>query len=196
MKAKWYISTLFLLLFIVFGAFQEQVHIPNQEIVVEFVDGKVNNKNIKNTIANVREKLLKVGVKNIKIKETKKGVLRISYHSVINVEHIKEALFEEGNLPINENKKEDLAYYNIGVYEIQDIIDASKSHDNCLLEIKLNSDRTTPTYTIAFVKNLEILKANALFKTKLKATSNSGFVKNNTSYKEPEVRAGPYKLFI
>ena len=53
MKAKWYISTLFLL-FIYFGAFHEQVSIPNQEIVLEFVDAKIDQKDIKNTIADVR----------------------------------------------------------------------------------------------------------------------------------------------
>jgi hypothetical protein len=66
MNAKWYISTLFLIL-IYFGEFHEQVSIPNQEIVLEFVDAKINQKNIKNTITDVKEKLLKIGVSNIKI---------------------------------------------------------------------------------------------------------------------------------
>ena len=76
MNAKWYISTLFLI-FSLFGAFQERVSIPNQEIVLEFVDTKINRQNIENTIANVRKKLRNIGASNITLRETKNGTLKI-----------------------------------------------------------------------------------------------------------------------
>ena len=50
MKTKWYFGALFLL-FISFGVFQEQVSIPNQEIILEFVDTNINKKNIEVTVA-------------------------------------------------------------------------------------------------------------------------------------------------
>ena len=88
MRTKWYIGTLFLL-FICFGAFHEEVTLPNQEIVLEFVDAKIDNKDIESTIADVKEKLLKIGVSNIKINETDHGTLKISYYSVFHIDNIK-----------------------------------------------------------------------------------------------------------
>ena len=102
MKVKLYLGTLFLI-FIYFGAsYQEQVTIINQEIVLEFVDVKINKEDINTTIANVKEKLLKIGVSNIKIHETKKGTLKISYHSFLATNAVKEVLALE-NQPLNKN---------------------------------------------------------------------------------------------
>ena len=138
MNSRWYISTLFLI-FIYFGTFQEQVSMPNQEIVLEFVDVKIDQKDIKNTIADVREKLLEIGVSNIKIQETKNNTLKISYYSIINTDNIKEALLEESQLALNqksENEEGNNTYldYKIDVYELTDRTDISKQNDQFVFD--------------------------------------------------------------
>ena len=199
MKAKWYFSTL-LLIFICFGAFQEQVSIPNQEIVLEFVDAKINKKNIENTIAEVKEKLLNVGVTNINIKKTKNGTLKISYYSVFEINDIKKELAKQHKLVLNQNsdhkeKNENSSDYNIDIHELTIETDISNSDYKFVFEVKYNSDRSTTYNYFAFIKKSEHHKADQLFKTTYKVNKNSPFTKDRTSYKEPEVRAGPKSNF-
>lgn len=199
MRAKWYISTIFLL-FISFGAFQNQVSIPNQEIVLEFVDTKINTNDIENTIAVVKEKLLTIGVSNIKIKKTQNGTLKISYYSAVDIDNIKEKLAKEDNLVLNKNsenkeKNKDSSDYNIDIYELTNETDISKSDKNFVFEIKSNSDRFTTYNYYAYFKKVDQHKENQLFKTTYKANKNNPFTKDHSSHKEPEVRAGPKKQY-
>lgn len=195
MKAKWYFSTLFLL-FSLYGVFQEQVSIPNQEIVLEFVDTKINKKNIENTIADLKVKLLNVGVSNITIKETKSGTLKISYHSTIHIDNIKEEVLKENSLAINENpknkdKSDTSFHYNIDIYELTHKTDASNLNNKFISEINRYSDRFTSFNYSAFFKKIEDYKTDQLFKIVYKVNKNKPFIKDRTSNKEPEVRAGP-----
>ncbi len=195
MQAKWYVSTLFLL-FIYFGAFQEKVSIPNQEIVLEFVDAKIDQKDIENTIAEVREKLLEVGIENIIINNSKNGTLKISYYSIVHIDNIKEALAEENNLVLNKDsdnreKNENSSNYNIDIYEITNETDIFNSDYKFVFEIKYNSDRFSTVDYLALAKNIDQYKTDQLFKVAYKINKNSPFTKDRTSYKEPEVRAGP-----
>lgn len=199
MKVKLYLGTLFLI-FIYFGAsFQEQVAvITNQEIVLEFVDVKINKEDINTTIVNVKEKLLKIGVSNIKIEETKKGTLKISYHSFTDTDDIKELLSLDKQPHLNndsENKENQntISHYKIDIYEISNQTNISDFQDEYLFEIKVNSDRFTTNYKYLSVRSLETQKTDVLFKTAYKATKNNPFTKDYTSYYEPEVRAGPQK---
>lgn len=196
MNSRWYISTLFLI-FIYFGTFHEQVSMPNQEIVLEFVDAKIDQKDIKNTIADVREKLLEIGVSNIKILETKNSTLKISYYSIINTENIKEALLFESQLALNQksgNKEDNNTYldYKIDIYELTDRTDISKNNDEFVFDNKYNADRSTLNHNNVFAKSSKILKANQLFKIAYSAYRDNPFTKDYTSHKEPDVRAGPY----
>lgn len=195
MQAKWYISTFFLL-FIYFGAYQEQVSIPNQEIVLEFVDSKINKKDIENTVAEIKEKLLEIGVADITIKTNQNGTLKISYYSTITVDNIKDVLVKQPKLVLNknsENKKssKDSSSYNIDIHEITDQTDLSNLDDQFIFEIKYNSDRFTTVNYLAVAKNLDQHKTNQLYKVAYKVNKNNPFTKDRASYEEPEVRAGP-----
>lgn len=193
MNAKWYISSLFLIL-IYFGGFHEQVSIPNQEIVLEFVDAKINQKNIKNTITDVKEKLLKIGVSNIKIQETKSGTLKISYYSIVHIDTIKKALAKEHQLVLNrqsKNNKNTSSDYHIDIYQLTNESDISNSDTEFIFEIKQISNRFTTTYNDAFLRSLTTYKTNQLFKTAYKVNKKNPFTKDRTSHEEPEVRAGP-----
>jgi hypothetical protein len=199
MKAKWYFGTLFLL-FISFGAFQEQVSIPNQEIVLEFVDAKINKKNIENTIAEVKEKLLNVGVTNINIRKTQNGTLKISYYSVFDINNIKVELAKQHKLILNKNsdhkeKNENSSDYSIDIHELKNETDISNSDYKFVFDVKYNSDRYTNYNYYAFIKKTEQHKADQLFKTTYRVNKNSPFTKDKTSHTEPEVRAGPKSYF-
>ena len=195
MNAKWYFSALFLI-FISLGAFQEQVLIPNQEITLEFVDAKINNKDIENTIAEVKEKLLNVGVTNINIKKTQNGTLKISYYSNFHVDNIKKELTKENSLVLNldanhKRKNKNSSNYNIDIHELTGDSDISNSDYKYVFEIKYSSDRFTTYNYSAFIKKLEQQRADQLFKTTYRVLKNNPFTKDRTSHQEPEVRAGP-----
>lgn len=197
MQAKWYISTFFLL-FIYFSGPQELVSIQNQEIMLEFVDAKINKKNIEKTITAVKEKLLKLGVTNIIIKTNKKGTLKISYYSAVDIANIKEVLTKQHKLVLNQNSEDkendnDSSNYSIDIYKLTGRTDNSNIHDQFVFEIKYNSDRFTTVNYLALAKNLEQHKTDQLYKTAYKVNKSNPFIKNRTSYKEPEVRAGPQK---
>ena len=199
MNTKWYISALFLI-FAYLGLSQEQVYIPNQEITLEFIDTKVEQKDIKNTIADVRKKLLDVGVSNIKIQEIKSGTLKISYYSVAPIDNIKEALLKENQFVVNQGSKkesekkennEPTLDYKVDIYELIDTTDTSSHKNQLVFESKFNLDRFTLNDSQFFTKDLKTHKSNQLYKTAYKVYRNNPFTKDYSSYKEPEVRAGP-----
>lgn len=199
MKAKWHFSALFLL-FISFGMFQKQVSVPNQEITLEFVDVLINKKDIENTIAEVKEKLLKVGISNIIINKTNNGTLKISYYSVVHIDNVKEVLIKDNKLVLNQTsekkeKNQDTFNYNIIIHEITNDIDISNLDHKYVFGFKYNSDRFTTVDYLALAKKLEHYNTDQLFKATYKSSKNNPFTKDRTSYKEPEVRAGP-KNFI
>lgn len=198
MNSKWYFSTLFLILCICFGAFQKQVVIPNQEIVVEFVDASHSKEDVSNTIADVKAKLVSIGASNISIQNTKKGTLKISYYSIVPVDNIKQVLsivhqhqFAFNTNSDHEQKNLPSSTYNIDIYELTNEINTTNSHNKYIFEIKYISERSTTTKTAASIKNLENQEANQLFKQAYAAYKNNPFTKDRSSNKEPEVRAGP-----
>lgn len=198
MKTKWYISTLFLI-FILFGAFHEQVSIPNQEIVLEFVTTKNNSNYIDNTIADVKEKLLNAGVSNISIKEAKNGTLKISYFSEVPVDNIREVLsknpsFLLKNNPNNQQKKDVVYDYSLDIYELNKPTDNSNLDYKYVLEVKHQLDRFTTDNYFDNHKTLLANKTNRLYKVAYKIAKSNPFSKDYTSNKEPEVRAGPKKF--
>ncbi|WP_299012180.1 hypothetical protein [uncultured Polaribacter sp.] len=195
MKAKWYLSTL-LFISLCFGAFQEQVYEPNQEIVLEFVDN--SDKSTALTINKVKEKLLAIGAINIKIKKNHKGHLKIGYYSTLDAEYIKDLLTEKQQLALHEKSKErenndSYSSYKIDVYELKDQIETSStSNDAFVIEFKYQSDRFTNNQYSDFSRNLEY-QANQNFSHAFKISKSNPFTKDYTSHKEPEVRAGPRK---
>ncbi len=199
MRTRWYIGALFLV-FAYFGTFQERVSLPNQEIVLEFVDATIGQKELKNTVDDVREKLLRIGASNITIQETKSSILKISYYSTVPIDNIKEELLHESQLIENQDseKKEDSSThlaYKINVYELTNETDISNQNDQFVFEIKYYSDRYTSNHNYDLSESFELQKANQLFQTAYKSYKKHPFTKDYNSYKEPEVRAGPFVYF-
>jgi hypothetical protein len=201
MKFRWYIGVL-LLLFACIGAFQDQASVPNQEVVLEFVDEKVDENDIKSTIADVQEKLLEIGVSNIQVTEKKGNTLKISYYSITPIDNIKEILLEENQLIVDQNsddknkeeKRDSSADYKINVYKLTDDTKLANK-DKLVFENQYKTDRSI-VYNYGFVKSSKVSKANQLYKTAYNNYKNNPFTKDYTSHKEPEVRAGPHTYYI
>ena len=205
MKLKWYVGIL-LLVFTVFGIVQENTTVPNQEIVLEFVDVKIAKKDIDNTISFVKEKLQNAGAKNIEVHETKNGVLKISYYSLENIDAIKETLSINNALALNNQPKhkdknypssEKTSNYNIDVYELDNHhTELSNVDGNAVLEIKYDVQRYSTPQNYASLEKISTHKVNQLFKTAYRFNKSLLIIKDNTSNYKPEVRAGPFYHYI
>jgi hypothetical protein len=195
MNAKWYFGALFLI-FSYFGVFHETVSVPNQELVLEFTNTEVDQREIRNTINEVRKKLLDIGVSNIKIEETESSTLKISYYSFVHIDNIKEALSDENELLVNQNSEdrkneESSLAYKIDVYEITDTSDLSGRNDKLVFEIKVHSDRFTNDQRDYLAKYTDDSKESQQFKIAYKEYKNDPYIKEHASHSQPEVRAGP-----
>ncbi|WP_405606709.1 hypothetical protein [Polaribacter sp. Asnod1-A03] len=200
MKAKWYISTL-LIAFTFLGAFQENILLPNQEVILEFNNLDITRNEVDNTIKDVKEQLITSGASNIRVQETKNGTLKISYFSTNNVSNIKEALsnknkLAESNLPKDNYPLKKISRYNLDVHELSTDSEISNFDNNSILEIKSDIQRPNITKTYASLDHILKNEANKLFKTAYKFNRDVFNSKDNTLRCQPEVRAGPYFFYI
>lgn len=203
MKAKWYFSTL-IIIFALLGAFQEKVSVPNQEIVLQFSDAEVSSNKAQNTLAIVVQQLQTVGISDIQVREQENGQLRITYYSDTDVASIKKTLSQENQLEIGltsfnkdenhskfpfKNKSND---YNLDVFEIQNKADAgSDLNGKFVLELKQEYDRFSNPNVHPYVIEIDDEEKDRIVKVAYKANRNVANAIDNTSYKIPEVRAGP-----
>ncbi len=199
MNAKWFFST-FLILLAFFGVFHEEVSAPNQEIILEFVDVEVPENDVQKAIENVKQQLLNAGARNIKVQEAKNGTLKISYYSAVTVDNIKEALSKENNLVLNSTSKKQTDHsssssehseYNLDIYELNRGTDISGFDGKYVLEIKSDIDRLSNPNSYVSLGDIAIDKTDQLFKTAYRVNKYVVITIDNTSHKEPEVRAGP-----
>ena len=204
MKKKWYfgilITTLALLVVV-----QQQTVVPNQEIVLEFVDIEITSVEAQNTIAIVKKQLQSIGVKNIRIsEELNNGKLKIAYYSDVDVEHIKKIFSKEKNVALDhafyDNNKEKDSFplhdnskkYNLDVYEIQKDTDLDSGFiGKYVLEVKHEQNGYSGSNTYSFVSEADINYIDRLIKVAQKVNANIAITIDNTSRNIPEVRAGP-----
>ncbi|GGX21250.1 hypothetical protein [Aquimarina muelleri] len=203
MKKKWYfgilIATLALLVVI-----QQQTVVPNQEIVLEFVDIEITSLEAQNAIAIVKKQLQSIGIKNTRVsEELKNGKLKITYYSDVDVEDIKKILSKERNVeldpifydnedkdsfPLNENSKD----YNLDVYEIQKSTELSSDFiGKYVLEIKNEQGEYSSSNTCNFISDVDESYIDRLVKVAQIVHANIAIAIDNASHNIPEVRAGP-----
>ncbi len=204
MKKKWYFGILITALALLV-VIQQQTVVPNQEIVLEFVDIEVTSQEAQKTITIVKKQLESIGAKNTRIsKELKNGTLKITYYSDEDVEFIKRILSEAQNValdhivydqneddhqfPLNKNSKD----YNLDVYEIQKSTDFGSDFNGIsILEVKHEQDRYSGSNSYSFVAEIDINGIGRLVKIAQKVNSTIAIAIDNTSHNIPEVRAGP-----
>ncbi len=204
MKKKWYFGTLITALALLV-VIRQQTVVPNQEIVLEFVNIKISSPEAQNAIAIVKKQLQSIGVQHTRIsKGLKNGELKIAYYSDADVAYIKRMLSVAQNValdhvfydqnednnqfPLDKNSKD----YNLDVYEIQKSTDFDADFNGkYALEIKQEQDGYSSSNLYSFVTAIDINDIDRLVKVAQKVHTNIAIAIGNTSHNIPEVRAGP-----
>ena len=202
MKAKWYVST-FIFIFTLLGVINyNKIPEANQEIVLQFTHLKVSENESDNAIAIVKKQLQTIGAENIKVDAQIRGGLKITYYSETDAVSVKKILSEtnalalenatsgdENPLQLPSNKKE--STYNLDVFEIHKPAAESGFGGKCALEIKSDFNRFFISNIFIPNSGVVIYTLERIEKEAFKFYSTVAIVINNTSYKIPEVRAGP-----
>ncbi len=201
---KWYFAIL-ITAFTALVVMQQHTVVPNQEIVLEFVDREVTSLNAQKAIANVKKQLQSIGVKYTLVsKGSKNGTLKIKYYSDADVTFIKEILSTTQNIaldhifydqsegdhqnPLPKNSKE----YNLDVYQIQKSVDFDRylvvEHD---FKVKHIQDSSASVGAYGFSTSIDKDNLDKLLHVAHKVYHGIAIAIDTTSQNTPEVRAGP-----
>ena len=205
MSLRWYISTFIITLTLLSALCKEQTVVPNQEIVLQFLDANIVSSEAQTTIAAVKSQLNDLGADNIKVTEVSgNGLLKITYYSNTDVLLIKRILSKENNVELDfasksqdENQSQwpsdkDTKIFNLDVYQIQDSNDSNTGLDGKLaIEIKSEIERFFNPYVDVFAIEIEDRERDRIIRVTFKLNRNIAIAIDNTSYNIPEVRAGP-----
>lgn len=204
MKKKWYFVTLITALALLV-VIQEQTVVPNQEIVLEFVNDEVTSLEAQNAITIVKKQLQSIGVQHTRISNgLKNGTLKIAYYSDADVEYIKKILStaqnvaldhvfydqndDDNQFPLHKNSKD----YSLDVYEIQKSVDFDADFNGTyVLEVKQERDGYSSSNSYSFLTEIDTGYIDRLVKVAQKVTTNIAIAIDTTSHNIPEVRAGP-----
>lgn len=203
MQKKWYIGILITLLSLLV-VIQQQTVVPNQEISLEFVDGDASTPQAQQTIAIVTKQLQAIGVKNIRVSDhLENGKLTITYYSDADVIAIKKLLSKESHLDLagiiydqndTDDKKpedKDTKEYSLDIYEIQKDSDDVDFNAKYVLEIKRQpkGDSDYNTYNLIAIIDSDLVTRTSYVAQKF--YEQVALAIDHTSYKIPEIRAGP-----
>src|SRR6056300_1545353 len=153
MVARWCIS-IFIFTLTLFGVVsQQQVALPNQEIVLEFTDIDLSAEHAQGTIDAIKKQLQELGAENIQV-NTEEGHVNIAYYSSSDTASIKKTLSNGSYLALNctansksekpsvPSENNDVAHYNFDVFEIQNDDGHGRNlNGNLVLEVETKSDR-------------------------------------------------------
>lgn len=203
MKPRWYFCTLIIILTLL-GVCEQQISVPNQEIVLQFTDSEVSAEEAKNTLEIVKEQLQSLGVENIQVQEQETGNIKITYYSDSEVGIIKQSLSQEKKLILdyspfsqsgqdsNNPSDKNTIGYNLDVHEIQ------KNHGNNwdlngtpVQELKLKSNHFFNYNVFASVDEVDVDEQEGVLKVAYKVSKHIALAIDNASRSIPEVRAGP-----
>jgi len=203
MIARWCISVLIFSLTLFGVVSQQQILVPNQEIVLQFEDVDLTSKQTENTVAIVKQQLQNLGAENIQVLSLENGKLKITYFSDSEVASIKETFSEENNLVLHltsQSQEEDSSSfpfeesninYNLDVYEIQNGQDSEWGFDGAIgLELEPKSDRFLDPNNLSN-KHIGCQYEDYLIQVAYKIRREITIQISDPLHTIPEVRAGP-----
>ncbi len=202
MKMKWYIGTLVVILSVMGLVQQEQITLPNQEIVLQFKKEVVSKAEIQTAIALLKNELQHLGVSQIELYEGEDGTLKITYYSVTDASSIKTVLLNRirSDLQSSDDDADPFAIpfqnhentaYNIDVYDIENGTgEASDLNGVVVLEVEAKADRfSKPKIYTAFIEQLPSKNEEEV--SKLNRVHSNVPILEKALHIIPEVRAGP-----
>ncbi|WP_397362092.1 hypothetical protein [Olleya sp. R77988] len=194
MKFKGYIGIIISALTF-FVVSQQQITVPNQEIVLQFSETNVSSSQTKEAIAAIKIQLKNIGVENTQLIE-KNGTLKITYYSDITADTVKEILLKQHLVDVvNQDKTSDLPIddnYNLDVFEINKSTEPGVGFDGKhSVEVKqeyTRSSQITVSFSAITENNYQI---NQLYYIAQKVNTTISIGVDKGTYNIPEVRAGP-----
>ncbi len=188
-------------------ASQQQVCLPNQEIVLRFTDDKVTSDEAQNAVAIIKKQLLAIGANQIHVKESQKGNLKITYYSDTDVASIKKLLSKEKDLelgyiyPNQDNKptkspsEKNSRSYDIDVFEIKKQ-DAGFEGGKYATELKTENSRFFIPNLLVSITQIGFVNTANVLKETFKFRKSIAIAIDITSNKIPDGRAGPLMMGI
>ncbi len=199
---KWYIAV-FVIALTFFGVGLEQSALPNQEIVVQFNSDNISASEKKEAIVNITSQLKSIGVTDILVSDLQDGKLRVSYYSSKDVSAVKslfnkqekigfkETAFNDKEFPSEPPFGKNTVFYKLDIVKIQKDYDSTLGLQGLPVVVKSVKDQyIKPVLTVSASEinfSLKQILENVAFKN----YRDVSFSLNSTSYKIPEVRAGP-----
>ncbi len=204
MFKKRYIIIFLIVLSVLGFVSQEQMVIPNQEIVLQFADGDIASQEIQNTINTVKAQLQNLGADNIQVKESRNGKLKITYFSSADISIIKDSFSKHQNLDFSYPSKsqhkntdqfptdQNNFTYNLDVFEIENGADSDWDVNGInVIELESKSDRFFDPNPYFACLVTDVQQKNNTVKVAYTIYSNMAIAIDNNSKSIPEVRAGP-----
>jgi hypothetical protein len=197
MKTKWYLGALIVILAL-FGVSQDNLMVPNQEVVLQFSNTEVSLSEKQLAIASVKEQLEIIGVAQVEISNVANGRLVISYYSNTTVANVKDLLFTASGT-IDYTSKEDNRSnsptnqtYNLDVFEITKSSDTGfGSGGKLIFELKQDYDRFSNPNVYVYASEVTTTQKQIEIAVAYKQSNTIAIAINNIPHKIPEGRAGP-----
>lgn len=201
MKTKLHFGLITVLLAFLVTFFEPNT-VPNQQIVIQFSNDTITIADTEDTIEAIQNKLQSIGVTQIQIGQSKTGQLRITYFSEEDVADIQKALFNAEDFqvaynPSGQSSKDfpnvpKVKDYELNVSEIK--TSTSNTWDFEGTEVATFNPKSDHSNTLKVHNSGNQVSSelnNHVINTIVEAYKVAAIVSNNSSYKIPEVRAGP-----
>lgn len=202
MNFRWYLIVLTVAL-AYFGISVERPTVANQEIVVQFAANSINAEDTQNAISEITEQLKAVGVSEIKVSELLNGKLKVTYYSTVEVALIKDLFTKQNKLqldgtafnetdgsskiPLNQSPNS----YQLEVVKIKTDFGSDLGLQGLPAGVKSLKDQFVNPNVSLSVCSSEIPTKHLFEIVAFKNYRNISLLIDNSSYKIPEVRAGP-----
>jgi len=194
MKSKWYFGIVITALTF-FVVSQQQITVPNQEIVFQFSDNQATVSQTEKAIHAIKAQLQNIGVKNTQVFE-QNGILKISYYSDITIAEVKSILINEklifNNTKGTQNDNPLDSSYNVDVFEIKPATESGVGFDGkFIVEAKQEYTRASQIVLSFSAITESIIQLTLPVNVTHKVNTNISISIDKGSFNIPEGRAGP-----
>jgi len=194
MKSKWYFGIVITALTF-FVVSQQQITVPNQEIVFQFSDNQATVSQTEKAIQAIKAQLQNIGVKNTQVFE-QNGILKISYYSDITIAEVKSILLNEklifNNTKGTQNDNPLDSSYNVDVFEIKPATESGVGFDGkFIVEAKQEYTRASQIVLSFSAITESIIQLTLPVNVTHKVNTNISISIDKGSFNIPEGRAGP-----